>query len=125
MAREIVPHLTLDQQPKFAQQIDLNRRTLWQRSFRSYHLTSDSLFLQKIAYTHKDPVRRGLCLSAEDYPWSSARMDVDGLYGGEAKGLPLRLADMLPSLQVARRSPPPQGAEILCGSCGCQARSLQ
>jgi REP element-mobilizing transposase RayT len=68
VAREIVPHLTLDQQAKFAQQIGLNRRTLWHRSFRSYHLTSDRPLPAKDRLHPQQAGAKRTMLVCEDYP---------------------------------------------------------
>jgi hypothetical protein len=35
-------------------------------------LWSDELVWQKLAYIHFNPVRAGLCIYPEDYPYSSA-----------------------------------------------------
>jgi hypothetical protein len=34
---------------------------------------SEGFFMQKVNYLHKNPVRAGLAVRAEDYRWSSAR----------------------------------------------------
>lgn len=36
-------------------------------------LTTESVFMQRVHYTHRIPVRAGLVERAEDYRWSSAR----------------------------------------------------
>lgn len=109
VAREIVPLLPLELHAKFAHQIGLGRRTFWQRSFRSFVVESESVYRQKVEYIHLNPVRRGLCLQPQEYPWSSARMFVEGLYKGDEEGLSLRSMDVLPRLPPG--SPPPQAAE--------------
>ncbi len=109
IAREIAPNLSLEEQYRFSEQIGLNRRTLWQRSFRSFPVESERLYEQKVDYIHENPVRRGLCARPEDYPWSSARMHVAGRFRGEEEGLSLKSSDMLPS--GCQMKSPPQGAE--------------
>ena len=56
----------------------LNGHSFWQRSFRSFVLTSEDGFLQKARYIHDNPVRAGLVESALGYRWSSAKLDEEG-----------------------------------------------
>lgn len=110
IAREIAPNLTLEQQYKLSQQIGLNRRTIWQRSFKGLHLRSDQVFWQKVSYIHANPVRRGLCLAPEDFAYSSARLYLAGEHRGIEEGLPLWSTSLLGS-GPRYPNPPPQGAE--------------
>jgi REP element-mobilizing transposase RayT len=41
-------------------------------------LYSERFFRQKLNYIHNNPVRKGLVVSAVDYPWSSCRSHVNG-----------------------------------------------
>ena len=52
--------------------IDGERYSVWMRSFRSVPLQGDQAVLDKIAYIHGNPVRRGLAATPEEWPWSSA-----------------------------------------------------
>ncbi len=45
----------------------------WQRNSYSLDLFSETVFLQKLAYTHENPVKAGLCDLPEEYHYSSAR----------------------------------------------------
>jgi putative transposase len=45
----------------------------WERNPLSVELRADSVFLQKVAYIHRNPVRAGLCSLPEEYKYSSAR----------------------------------------------------
>ena len=45
---------------------------IWKRKPLSIELSSEKLFLQKLAYIHDNPVRAGICKYPEDYPFSSA-----------------------------------------------------
>ena len=47
------------------------RATLWQKRYYDFNVRRRQ-FLEKLWYTHENPVRRGLCAKAEDWPWSSA-----------------------------------------------------
>jgi len=43
----------------------------WQKRYYDFNVRTYDQFLEKINYTHQNPVRRGLCKRAEDWPWSS------------------------------------------------------
>lgn len=45
---------------------------IWKRKPLSIELSSEKLFLQKLAYIHDNPVRAGICKYPEDYPFSAA-----------------------------------------------------
>lgn len=47
--------------------------SLWDHHPNVRLLTSDSMFMQRVHYTHQNPVRLGLVERAEDYRFSSAR----------------------------------------------------
>jgi len=49
------------------------RGPLWQDRFHKLGIESRKFMEQKIKYTEENPVRAGLCLRPEDWPWSSAR----------------------------------------------------
>ena len=44
----------------------------WERNPLSIELYSEKMFMQKLNYLHKNPVKAGLCLYPEDYHYSSA-----------------------------------------------------
>jgi len=47
---------------------------LWQARFHRSIITGERFFFeQKIKYIEENPVRAGLCLRPEDWPWSSVR----------------------------------------------------
>ncbi len=46
---------------------------LWEGRFRSCVVNTDRYLLNCLAYIELNPVRAGLALRPEDYPWSSAR----------------------------------------------------
>ncbi len=105
-ARNMLEALDAATLAKFDQQRGLNRRMFWQRSFRSFVLTSKSGFLQKLEYLHDNPVRAGLVERREDYCWSSARHFQAGLWN-EEHGLTVPDVEYL----VQDPNPQPQGAE--------------
>jgi putative transposase len=47
--------------------------SLWEHHSNVMLLTSEGVFMQRVHYTHQNPVRAGLVERAEDYRWSSAR----------------------------------------------------
>ncbi|HEX8650459.1 MAG TPA: transposase [Pyrinomonadaceae bacterium] len=47
--------------------------SLWQHHSNVMLLTRESTFMQRVHYTHLNPVRAGLVERAEDYRWSSVR----------------------------------------------------
>jgi putative transposase len=49
------------------------KRQVWERNSLGIPLWSDSVFNQKLEYTHYNPVKAGLCKYPEDYKYSSAR----------------------------------------------------
>jgi len=48
--------------------------SLWDHHPNVRLLTSESMFMQRVHYTHQNPVRLGLVARAEDYRYSSARI---------------------------------------------------
>jgi hypothetical protein len=47
---------------------------LWDHHPNVRLLTSEGMFMQRVHYTHQNPVRLGLVDRAEDYLYSSARI---------------------------------------------------
>ena len=52
--------------------IDGEKHSVWERSFRSVPIWGAKAALTKIEYIHGNPVRRGLAVLPEDWPYSSA-----------------------------------------------------
>ena len=48
--------------------------SLWDHHPNVRLLTSESMFMQRVHYTHQNPIRLGLVERAEDYRFSSARI---------------------------------------------------
>src|ERR1043166_1675527 len=48
--------------------------SLWNHHSNVRLLTSESMFMQRVHYTHQNPVRLGLVECAEDYRYSSVRV---------------------------------------------------
>ncbi len=52
--------------------------TLWEGRYRSALIDSQTYLIDCIRYIEENPVRKGLCLQAADYPWSSAKAHLLG-----------------------------------------------
>jgi REP element-mobilizing transposase RayT len=50
-----------------------HRHSLWEADSNVLHLTSESMFMQKVNYIHLNPVRAEIVERAIDYRWSSVR----------------------------------------------------
>lgn len=106
-ARRILPLLDQVTLGEFDQQRGLNGRSFWQRSFRSFVLTSEDGFLQKVRYIHDNPVRSGLVESAPEYRWSSARMFEEGRWR-EDGGLMAEASEFAALPRWVRTAPSPE-----------------
>ena len=59
---------------------------LWQQKSHGVELRNEEMVRQRLAYTHANPVRAGICYQAEDYVYSSA-----SFYAGLEAVLPVSL----------------------------------
>jgi putative transposase len=50
----------------------------WQKRYYDFNIRNYSQFAEKLRYIHRNPVRRGLCASAEEWEWSSFRQYATG-----------------------------------------------
>lgn len=50
-----------------------SQEALWQKRYYDRNLRGYREFQVKLRYTHRNPVKRGLCTKPEDWPWSSFR----------------------------------------------------
>ncbi len=46
---------------------------VWQRRYYAMNIFTEKKRLEKLAYMHRNPVKRGLVSSPEQWPWSSFR----------------------------------------------------
>jgi putative transposase len=51
-----------------------HKYSLWDHHANARVLTSEEMFMQRVNYTHQNPVRAGLVEKAEDYRYSSVRI---------------------------------------------------
>jgi putative transposase len=54
---------------------------LWQPRYYDFNVHSDAKRIEKLRYIHRNPVKRGLVRSLEDWAWSSFRHYVSGVEG--------------------------------------------
>jgi putative transposase len=53
----------------------------WQQRYYDFNIFSQRKFVEKLCYMHRNPVRRGLVSSPEDWDWSSFRHYLKGTRG--------------------------------------------
>ena len=58
-----------------------NAEHFWQKRYYDFNIRHYPQFVEKLKYIHRNPVRRGLCLRPEDWPWSSFRHYATGEEG--------------------------------------------
>lgn len=56
-------------------------RPFWQARYYDFNVHSEEKRIEKLRYMHRNPVKRGLVASPEDWPWSSFRHDATGTEG--------------------------------------------
>jgi putative transposase len=66
---------------------DLGPRRFWQSRFYDFNVWTEKKRIEKLRYIHRNPVKRGLVTSPEQWPWSSFRW-----YWGGEKG-PVKIND--------------------------------
>ena len=67
-------HFTSLQKLRRAEDRRGHKYSLWDHHANERLLTSEEMFLQRVNYTHKNPVRAGLVKNAEEYKYSSIRI---------------------------------------------------
>jgi putative transposase len=48
-----------------------SQKQFWQRRYYDFNVSSPEKFTEKLQYIHRNPVKRGLVSTPEDYRWSS------------------------------------------------------
>jgi putative transposase len=56
-------------------------RPFWQAHYYDFNVSTHEKFVEKLRYIHRNPVRRGLVVKAEDWKWSSYRHYQTGMRG--------------------------------------------
>lgn len=91
--------------------------SFWQVRYYDFNVWSESKFVEKLRYIHRNPVKRGLVEKPEDWPWSSFRHYASGEIGvveiesqwtarvRERAGILLTLKVRAPSNLIWRASP--------------------
>jgi len=54
---------------------------IWQRRFYDFVVFTEKKRIEKLRYMHRNPVKRGLVLDPQQWPWSSYRHYADGEHG--------------------------------------------
>jgi putative transposase len=55
--------------------------SFWQARYYDFNVWSERKFVEKLRYTHRNPVARGLVERPEDWQWSSFRHYLSGIQG--------------------------------------------
>ena len=55
--------------------------SFWMERYYDFNVWSESRFVQKLRYIHRNPVSRGLVERPQDWPWSSFRHYLTGEVG--------------------------------------------
>ncbi len=71
-AKRLLPHIAPEMRKRIESHGIQLGRALWQLSFRSFPITTDEGFFQKLEYIHSNPVRAKLVSDQRDFIWSSA-----------------------------------------------------
>lgn len=58
---------------RYSQQIENH---LWHYQLSAFVFNDEQAYQQKLDYIHNTPVRKGLCVKAEEYKYSSARLSI-------------------------------------------------
>lgn len=66
-------NLLLESFTEAANRIEDQQRKLWMKRFDDEVIRDQKMFWTKLNYVHKNPVKEGIVLKAEDYKYSSAR----------------------------------------------------
>ena len=59
----------------------LDRRRFWQARFYDFNVWTEKKRIEKLRYIHRNPVKRGLVVAPEQWPWSSFRWYLHGERG--------------------------------------------
>ena len=54
---------------------------MWQKRFYDFNVCTDRKRVEKLRYMHRNPVKRGLVQSPEEWEWSSFRTYLNGEKG--------------------------------------------
>ena len=57
------------------------QRPFWQARYYDFNVQSEEKHTEKLRYIHRNPVKRGLAATPEDWPWSSFRHYATGIEG--------------------------------------------
>jgi putative transposase len=66
---------------KLSVSVRSQERPFWQAHYYDFNASAHEKFVEKLRYTHRNPVRRGLVVKPEDWRWSSYRHYQTGMRG--------------------------------------------
>jgi putative transposase len=58
---------------KLSVSVQQKSHPFWQARYHDFNVFTERKFVEKLRYTHRNPVKRGLVAKPEDWPWSSFR----------------------------------------------------
>ena len=61
--------------------LKINPRHVWQERFYDFNVWTEQKRIDKLRYMHRNPVKRGLANSPDQWPWSSFRFYMFGENG--------------------------------------------
>ncbi len=61
--------------------IKADDEAFWLERYYDHNIRDYESFVEKLRYIHRNPVKRGLCTTPEDWPWSSFRHYATGVEG--------------------------------------------
>lgn len=67
--------------PGFASSESTKPHRFWQTRFYDFNVWTEEKRIEKLRYIHRNPVKRGLVASPEQWPWSSFRWYLSGEKG--------------------------------------------
>ena len=92
----------------------------WQARYYDFNVWSESRFVEKLRYIHRNPVTRGLVARPEDWPWSSFRHCLNGNPGvveieSQWTGRRREQAGIFPVVQIRSQAENPRPSEAWTG----------
>ena len=84
----------------------------WQKRYYDFNIRTYPQFMEKLRYSHRNPVKRGLCERPEDWQWSSFRHYATGGEGREiesewtARKRERAAGKLCPAVELAHSSQP-------------------
>jgi putative transposase len=68
---KLAPLSTAVQAIKLSVAVQQDRKPFWMHRYHDFNVFTEAKRLEKLRYLHRNPVKRGLVVAPEDWPWSS------------------------------------------------------